>query len=51
MPSDLAEVLGTRTISDELTVNHLETVALVTPEKGKTSVVAAAEQLSGAKGS
>lgn len=51
MPAELADVLGKRTITKRLTVNHLETVALVTPAEGKTSVVAATEQLSGAKGS
>lgn len=51
MPTELADILGKSKITDRVTVNHLETVAFVTPAEGKTTVVAAAEQLSGAKGS
>lgn len=51
MPSEIAKVLGKDKITKELTVSHLETVAIVTPGDGKSSVVAASEQLADAKGS
>lgn len=51
LPSDLAELVGEETVTDRVTVTHLETLALVTPKDGDTRLVGASEQITGAKGS
>lgn len=51
LPDDLAELVGEDTVSSTLRVTHLETMAFVEPKGGDVTVVAASEQITGAKGS
>ena len=46
LPGPLAELADDDTITEDITVKHLEVVALVEPKDGKASVVGALEQLS-----
>lgn len=49
--SSLARLVDAKSVKKKLEVTHAETIVVVTPEKGDASVVAASEQVQGAKGS